>query len=119
MGKKTRGGGGGVWQSNQNLLANLGGLIFRTAGPFLHLPGPRATIPAALSGLRRHQHARRAKPAGNRRYHTEHFERRAPERAVAGPVLPGRAGRAANAEVKNQTAIGNLQAVQTRNEIAL
>src|SRR6266851_6258864 len=63
-----------------------GRTYFRIAGPFLHLPGPRATIPAALSGLLRHQHARRAKPAGKRRYHTEHIERRAPERAVAGPV---------------------------------
>src|SRR6266851_879132 len=59
----TTGGGAGAWQSNQNLLANLGGLISEQQG-LSYLPGPRATIPAALSGLRRHQHARRAKPAG-------------------------------------------------------
>src|SRR6266852_2312777 len=96
MVKNTTGGGAGVWQSNSESARQFGRTYFRAAGPFLHLPGPRATIPAALSRLQRHQHARRAKPAGKRRYHAEHLERRAPERAVAGPELPGRAGRAAN-----------------------
>src|SRR6266849_10633208 len=41
-----------------------------------------------------------AKPAVKRRYHAEHLERRAPERAVAGPELPGRAGRAANSRAE-------------------
>ena len=58
---------------------------FRAAGPFLHLSGPRAAVPAALSRLQRDQHAGRAKPAGERRHHAQYPERRAPERASRRP----------------------------------
>jgi conjugal transfer/entry exclusion protein len=66
--KNTTGGGAGVWQSNQNLLANLGGIIAEPTGALLYLPGTRPAVPAALPRLQCDQHSRSAESAGQRRY---------------------------------------------------
>jgi hypothetical protein len=50
--KNTTGGGAGVWQSNQNLLTNLGDLINQQEGLSFTFQG-LAAVPAALSGLQR------------------------------------------------------------------
>ena len=93
--KNTTGGGAGVWQSNQNLLANLGGLISEQQGLSYTFQGLAQQFQQLYPGYNVTSYARRAKPAGERRHHAQHPERRAPERPVAGPEFSGRAGRAA------------------------
>jgi P-type conjugative transfer protein TrbJ len=119
MVKNTTGGGAGVWQSNQNLLANLGGLISEQQGlsytfqglaqQFQQLypgytvtttPGvqsPQASVDTTLNTL---NGALQSAQSQAQDFQTEQASLQ-------------------TLEVKNQTAIGNLQAVQTGNEIAL
>jgi P-type conjugative transfer protein TrbJ len=117
--KNTTGGGAGVWQSNQNLLANLGGLISEQQGlsytfqglaqQFQQLypgynvtstPGvqsPQASVDTTLNTL---NGALQSAQAQAQDFQAEQTSLQ-------------------TLELKNQTAIGNLQAVQTGNEIAL
>src|SRR5260370_14362522 len=117
--KNTTGGGGGVWQSNQNLLSNLGGLIAEQQGlsytfqglaqQFQQLypgynvtntPGvqsPQASVDTTLNTL---NGALQSAKSQAQNFQGEH---------AALQML----------EMKNQTAVGNLQAVQVSNEIAL
>lgn len=117
--KNTTGGGAGVWQSNQNLLSNLGNLISEQEGlsytfqdlteQFQQLyPGfniastagvqsPQSTADTTLNTLNGALASAQAQ--------AQNFQA---EQAT----LQG-------LELKNQTALGNLQAAQTGNEIAL
>ena len=117
--KNTTGDGAGVWQSNQNLLTNLGNLINEQEGlsytfqgltqEFQQLyPGfnaastagvqsPQATIDTTLNTLNGALASAQAQ--------AQNFQA---EQASLQTL-----------ELKNQTAIGNLQAVQVSNEIAL
>ena len=117
--KNTTGGGAGVWQPNQKLLANLGDLINEQEGlsytfqglnqQFQQLyPGynaastagvqsPQATVDTTLSTLNGALASTQAQ--------AQNFQA---EQASLQTL-----------ELKNQTAIGNLQAVQVSNEIAL
>src|SRR5277367_6680403 len=117
--KNTTGGGAGVWQSNQNLLANLGGLISEQEGlsytfqglsqQFQQLypgynvtttPGaqsPQASVDTTLNTL---NGALQSAQSQAQTFQSE-------QAALQG------------LEFKNDTAIGNLQAVQVSNEIAL
>ena len=119
MVKNTTGGGAGVWQSNQNLLSNLGGLISEQQGlsytfqglaqQFQQLypgynvtstPGaqsPQASVDTTLNTLNGALQSAQSQ--------AQNFQS---EQATLQTL-----------EVKNQTAIGNLQAVQVSNEIAL
>ncbi len=117
--KNTTGGGAGTFQSNQNLLANLGGLISEQQGlsytfqglaqQFQQLypgygatttPGaqsPQASVDTTLNTL---NGALQSAQSQARNFQGE-------QAALQG------------LEVKNQVAVGNLQAVQVSNEIAL
>jgi P-type conjugative transfer protein TrbJ len=119
MVKNTTGGGAGIWQSNQNLLSNLGGLISEQqglsytfqglAGQFQQLyPGynvtstsgaqsPQASVDTTLNTLNGALQSAQAQ--------AQDFQ--GEEAALQG------------LETKNQTAIGNLQAVQVSNEIGM
>ena len=115
----TTGGGAGIWASNQSLLDNLGGLISEQEGlsyTFTGLaqqfqplyPGynvtstrgaesPQASVDTTLNTLN-----------GALQSAQDQARNFAAEQTTLG-----------NLELKNQTAIGNLQAVQVGNEIAL
>ena len=117
--KNTTGGGAGTWQSNQSLLANLGGLISEQQGlsytfqglapQFQQLypgynvtttPGaqsPQASVDTTLNTL---NGALQSAQSQAQNFQSE-------QAALQG------------LELKNQTAVGNLQAVQVSNEIAL
>src|ERR1700728_2808566 len=117
--KNTTGGGAGAWQSNQNLLTNLGGLISEQQGlsytfqglaqQFQQLypgysvtttPGvqsPQASVDTTLNTLNGALQSAQSQ--------AQNFQ--------------GEQTALRMLETKNQTAIGNLQAVQTSNEIAL
>jgi len=119
MVKNTTGGGAGIWQSNQNLLSNLGGLISEQQGlsytfqglaqQFQQLypgynvtntPGaqsPQASVDTTLNTL---NGALQSAQSQAQNFQSEQ---------AALQML----------ETKNQTAVGNLQAVQVSNEIAL
>src|ERR1700722_20167567 len=119
MVKNTTGGGAGVWQSNQNLLSNLGGLISEQQGlsytfeglsqqfqqlyagyNVINTPGaqsPQASVDTTLNTL---NGVIQSAQSHAQNFHSEQ---------AALQML----------EVKNQTAVGNLQAVQVSNEIAL
>lgn len=117
--KNTTGGGAGAWQSNQNLLTNLGNMIngqeglsytfqgltqefqqlypgFNTAST-AGVQSPQATIDTTLNTLNGALASAQAQ--------AQNFQA---EQASLQTL-----------EVKNRTAIGNLQAVQVSNEIAL
>ena len=117
--KNTTGGGAGIWKSNESLLANLGGLISEQEGlsytfdglaqQFQQLyPGynvtstpsaqsPQASVDTTLNTL---NGALQSAQNQAQNFTTEQT------------TLEG-------LEFKNDTAIGNLQAVQVSNEIAL
>jgi P-type conjugative transfer protein TrbJ len=119
MVKNTTGGGAGVWQSNQNLLSNLGGLIAEQQGlsytfqglaqQFQQLypgynvtntPGvqsPQASVDTTLNTLNGALQSAQSQ--------AQNFQ--------------GEQAALQMLEMKNQTAVGNLQAVQVSNEIAL
>ena len=117
--QNTTGGGAGVWQSNQNLLANLGNLINEQEGLSYTFQGLTQEFQQLYPGFNA------ASTTGVQ----------SPE-ATVGMTLDTLSGALASAqaqaqnfqveqaslqnlEFKNQTAIGNLQAVQVSNEIAL
>ncbi|MGO9605795.1 MAG: P-type conjugative transfer protein TrbJ [Candidatus Binataceae bacterium] len=117
--QNTTGGGAGMWQSNQNLLSNLGGLISEQQGlsytfqglaqQFQQLypgygvtttPGvqsPQASVSITLNTL---NGALQSAQSQAQNFQSEQTALQA-------------------LELKNQTAVGNLQAVQVSNEIAL
>ncbi|MGO9454329.1 MAG: P-type conjugative transfer protein TrbJ [Candidatus Binataceae bacterium] len=117
--QNTTGGGAGMWQSNQNLLSDLGGLISEQQGlsytfqglaqQFQQLypgygvtttPGvqsPQASVSTTLNTL---NGALQSAQSQAQNFQNEQTALQA-------------------LELKNQTAVGNLQAVQVSNEIAL
>src|ERR1700683_905575 len=117
--KNAPGGGAGGWQSNQNLLANLGGLISEQEGlsytfqglsqqfqqlyagyNVINTPGaqsPQASVDTTLNTLNGALQSAQSQ--------AQNFQ----GEQTALQML----------EMKNQTAVGNLQAVQVSNEIAL
>jgi P-type conjugative transfer protein TrbJ len=119
MVKNTTGGGAGIWQSNQNLLSNLGGLISEQQGLSYTFQGlaqqfqqfypgynvtstpgaqsPQASVDTTLNTLNGALQSAQSQ--------AQNFQS---EQATLQML-----------EMKNQTAVGNLQAVQTGNEIVL
>jgi type IV secretion system protein TrbJ len=117
--KNTTGGGAGVWQSNQNLLTNLGDLINQQDGlsysvdtvaqQFQQLypgikttstPGVQSPQTAVETTLNTLNGALASAQAQAQNFQAEQTTLQA-------------------LELKNQTAMGNLQAIQVSNEIAL
>src|ERR1700693_1510162 len=117
--KNTTGGGAGVWQSNQNLLANLGGLISEQEGlsytfqgltqQFQQLyPGYNVTsTPGALI----------TQASVDTTLNTLNGALQSAQSQAQN--FQGEQAALQTLEVKNQAAVGNLQAVQVSNEIAL
>ena len=115
--KNTTGGGAGIWKSNQSLLDNLGGLISEQEGLSYSLDGlaqqfqqlypgykvtttpgaqsPQASVDTTLNTLN-----------GALQSAQNQAQNFAAEQTTVESL-----------EFKNQTAIGNLQAVQVSNEI--
>jgi type IV secretion system protein TrbJ len=117
--KNTTGGGAGVWQSNQGLLANLGNLISEQEGlsyTFQNLtqqfqqlyPGFNTVSTPGVQSLQ---------TTFDTTLNTLNGAL-ASAQAQADDFQPEQAS-LQTLEIKNQSAIGNLQAVQTGNEIAL
>jgi type IV secretion system protein TrbJ len=100
--KNTTGGGAGVWQSNQNLLANLGGLISEQEGLSYTFQGLSQQFQQAMTTTTLNTLNGALASAQTQ---AQNFQA---EQATLQQL-----------ETKNQTAIGNLQAIQVSNELAL
>ena len=117
--KNTTGGGAGVWQSNQNLLANLGNLINEQEGLSYTFQGLTQEFQQLYPGFNAASTAGVQSPQA-----TVGMTLNTLNGALASAQAQAQNFQAEQAslqtlELKNQTAIGNLQAVQVSNEIAL
>jgi type IV secretion system protein TrbJ len=117
--KNTTGGGAGVWQSNQNLLTNLGELINEQEGLSYTFQGLTQQFQQLYPGFNAASTAGVQSPqAGTESTLNTLNGALASAQAQAQNFQTEQASLQA-LELKNQTAIGNLQAVQISNEIAL
>jgi P-type conjugative transfer protein TrbJ len=117
--KNTTGGGAGVWQSNQNLLTNLGNLINDQEGLSYTFQGLTQEFQQLYPGFNAASTAGVQSPQA-----TVGMTLNTLNGALASAQAQAQNFQAEQAslqtlELKNQTAIGNLQAVQVSNEIAL
>ena len=117
--KNTTGGGAGVWQSNQNLITNLGNLINEQEGLSYTFQGLTQEFQQLYPGFNAASTAGVQSPQA-----TVSMTLNTLNGALASAQAQAQNFQAEQAslqtlELKNQTAIGNLQAVQVSNEIAL
>jgi type IV secretion system protein VirB4 len=117
--KNTTGGGAGVWQSNQNLLTNLGNLINEQEGLSYTFQGLTQQFQQLYPGFNAASTAGVQSPQA-----TFDTTLNTLNGALASAQAQAQNFQAEQAslqtlELKSQTAIGNLQAVQVSNKIAL
>jgi len=117
--KNTTGGGGGVWQSNQNLLTNLGDLINQQEGLSYTVQGVTQQFQQLYPGFNTATTAGVQSPQA-----TTETTLNTLNGALASVQAQSQNFQAEQAtlqglELKNQTAVGRLQAIQVGNEIAL
>jgi type IV secretion system protein TrbJ len=119
MVKNTTGGGAGVWQSNQNLLANLGGLISEQQGLSYTFQGLAQQFQQLYPGYNVTSTLGAQSPQASVDTTLNTLNGALQSAQSQAQNFQGEQAALQTLEVKNQTAIGNLQAVQTGNEIAL
>jgi P-type conjugative transfer protein TrbJ len=117
--KNTTGGGAGVWQSNQNLLANLGNLINEQEGLSYSVQGLTQQFQQLYPGYNTATTAGVQSPQA-----TTETTLNTLNGALAAAQAQAQDFQAEQAslqglELRNQTAVGRLQAIQVGNEIAL
>src|SRR5216683_2806813 len=117
--KNTTGGGAGVWQSNQNLLANLGGLISEQKGLSYTFQGLAQQFQQLYPGYNVTSTPGAQSPQASVDTTLNTLNGALQSAQSQAQNFQGEQAALQTLEVKNQTAIGNLQAVQTGNEIAL
>ena len=94
--KNTTGGGAGVWQSNQNLLTNLGNLINEQEGLSYTFQGLTQEFQQLYPGFNAASTAGVQSPQATVGRDAEHSQRSARFGTSSGAELPGGAGVAAN-----------------------
>ncbi len=119
MVKNTTGGGAGVWQSNQNLLANLGGLISEQQGLSYTFQGLAQQFQQLYPGYNVTSTPGAQSPQASVDTTLNTLNGALQSAQSQAQNFQGEQAALQTLELKNQTAIGNLQAVQTGNEIAL
>ncbi len=107
--QNTTGGGGGIWQSNQNLLTNLGDLINQQEGLSYSVQGVTQQFQQLYPGFNTATTAGVQSPQAT----TETTLN------TLNGALASVQAQSQSLELKNQTAVGRLQAIQVGNEIAL
>ncbi len=117
--KNTTGGGAGVWQSNRNLLANLGGLISEQQGLSYTFQGLAQQFQQLYPGYNVTSTPGAQSPQASVDTTLNTLNGALQSAQSQAQNFQGEQAALQTLEVKNQTAIGNLQAVQTGNEIAL
>jgi type IV secretion system protein TrbJ len=119
MVKNTTGGGAGVWQSNQNLLSNLGGLISEQQGLSYTFQGLAQQFQQLYPGYNVTNTPGAQSPQASVDTTLNSLNGALQSAQSQAQNFQGEQAALQMLEVKNQTAIGNLQAVQVSNEIAL
>jgi P-type conjugative transfer protein TrbJ len=119
MVKNTTGGGAGVWQSSQNLLANLGGLISEQQGLSYTFQGLAQQFQQLYPGCDVTSTRGAQSPQASVDTTLNTLNGALQSAQSQAQYFQGEQAALQTLKVKNQTAIGNLQAVQTGNEIAL
>ena len=119
MVKNTTGGGAGVWQSNESLLANLGGLISEQQGLSYTFQGLAQQFQQLYPGYMVTSTPGVQSPQSSVDSTLNTLNGALQSAQQQAQNFQGEQTALQTLEVKNQTAIGNLQAVQTGNEITL
>ena len=117
--KNTTGGGAGVWQSNQNLLTNLGDLINQQEGLSYTFQGLTQQFQQLYPGFNAASTAGVQSPQTTADTTLDTLNGALASAQAQAQNFQAEQATLQNLELKNQTAIGNLQAVQVSNEIAL
>ena len=117
--KNTTGGGAGVWQSNQNLLTNLGDLINQQEGLSYTFQGLTQQFQQLYPGYNAASTAGVQSPQTTVDTTLDTLNGALASAQAQAQNFQAEQATLQNLELKNQTAIGNLQAVQVSNEIAL
>jgi P-type conjugative transfer protein TrbJ len=119
MVKNTTGGGAGVWQSNQNLLSNLGGLISEQQGLSYTFQGLAQQFQQLYPGYNAASTAGVQSPQASVDTTLNTLNGALQSAQAQAQNFQGEETALQGLETKNQTAIGNLQAVQVSNEIGM
>lgn len=117
--KNATGGGAGVWQSNQNLLTNLGDLINEQEGLSYSVQGLTQQFQQLYPGFNAASTAEVQSPQTTVETTLNTLNGALASAQAQAQNFLAEQATLQNLELKNQTAIGNLQAVQVSNEIAL
>src|SRR5277367_2728339 len=117
--KNTTGGGAGVWQSNQNLLANLGGLISQQEGFSYTFQGLSQQFQQLYPGYQVTSTPGAQSPQAMTTTTLNTLNGALASAQTQAQNFQAEQATLQQLETKNQTAIGNLQAVQVSNELAM
>jgi type IV secretion system protein TrbJ len=117
--KNTTGGGAGVWQSNQNLLTNLGNLINEQEGLSYTVQGVTQQFRQLYPGFGTSTTAGVQSPESTAETTLNTLNGALASAQAQAQNFEAERASLQTLELKNQTSIGNLQAVQVGNEIAL
>ncbi len=117
--KNTTGGGAGVWQSNQNLLTNLGDLINQQEGLSYTFQGLTQQFQQLYPGYNTTSTAGVQSPQVTVETTLDTLNGALASAQAQAQNFQVEQATLQNLELKNRTAMGNLQAVQVSNEIAL
>ena len=117
--KNTTGGGAGIWQSNQNLLTNLGGLISEQQGLSYTFQGLAQQFQQLYPGYNVTNTPGAQSPQASVDTTLNTLNGALQSAQSQAQNFQGEQSALQMLEIKNQTAVGNLQAVQVSNEIAL
>ncbi len=117
--KNTTGGGASVWQSNQNLLANLGGLISEQEGLSYTFQGLGQQFQQLYPGYNAPNTPGIQSPMASTDTTLNTLNGALQSAQMQADNFQTEQVTLQSLEMKNQTAVGRLQAIQVSNEIAL
>jgi len=117
--KNTTGGGAGVWQSNQNLLVNLGNLINEQEGLSYTVQGLSQQFQQLYPGYNAATTAGAQSPQASVETTLNTLNGALASAQAQAEDFQAEQSLLQNLELRNQTAVGRLQAIQVGNEIAL
>ncbi len=117
--KNTTGGGGGVWQSNQTLLTNLGDLINQQEGLSYSVQGVTQQFQQFYPGFNTATTAGVQSPQATTETTLNTLNGALASVQAQSQNFQAEQVTLQSLELRNQTAVGRLQAIQVGNEIAL
>jgi len=117
--KNTAGGGAGVWQSNQNLLTNLGNLINQQEGLSYSFQGLTQQFDQLYPGYNTATTAGVQSPQATAETTLNTLNGALASAQAQAQGFQAEQTALQTLELRNQTAVGRLQAIQVGNEIAL